>query len=230
MPDTRARFHEDLAALEQQVLDVGDRAERAVAAAVDAFVADDIAAADVVVAMDDEIDRNYLEAHRQWIELVARQNPMGADLRMLSSLLHLLITLERMGDQAVNIATITKATAGLPRSERIVGQIREMGDQVLPMIRTALQAFVRRDPDEARLLPSMDEPIDRLNRNMYREVVDTGSDPALLEWATRMMMVSRALERIGDQAVDIGEQVAFVSTGQLQEFVEEGISNRNGHG
>ena len=55
-------------------------------------------------------------------------------------------------------------------------------------------------------------------------------DPALLEWATRMMMVSRALERIGDQAVDIGEQVAFVTTGQLQEFVEEGISNRNGHG
>ena len=153
MADTRARFHDDLAALEELVLDVGDRAERAVAAAVDAFVADDIAAANVVVAMDDEIDRIYLEAHRQWIEIVARQNPMGADLRMLSSLLHLLITLERMGDQAVNIATITKATAGLPRSERIVGQIREMGDQVLPMIRTALQAFVRRDPDEARLLP-----------------------------------------------------------------------------
>ncbi|HEY7565786.1 MAG TPA: PhoU domain-containing protein, partial [Acidimicrobiia bacterium] len=126
----------------------------------------------------------------------------------------------RMGDQCVNIAKLAQVTFGLPRSDRIVAQIREMGDLVRPMIRTGVEAFVRRDVDEARLLPAMDEPVDRLNRNLYKEVVDCGSDPQLLEWATRMMIVSRALERIGDQVVDVGEQVVYLVTGELQEFGE----------
>jgi phosphate transport system protein len=228
MSDTRARFHDELQTLEQEVLDIADRAEREVALAVEALVDNDLARCDQVVAMDEELDRVYLDAHNHWINIVARQGPMGADLRLLSSLLHLLITLERMGDQAVNIVTITRATHDLPRSDKIVGQIREMGDLVLPMIRSAMQSFVRRDPDEARLLPAMDEPIDQLNRNMYRTVVECADDPLQLEWATRMMMVSRALERVGDQAVDVGEQVAFLTTGELQEFVEEGIASRHG--
>jgi phosphate transport system protein len=105
-----------------------------------------------------------------------------------------------------------------------------MGDLVRPMIRTGVEALVRRDLDEARLLPAMDEPIDRLNRNMYKEVVDCGSDPGMLEWATRMMIVSRAIERIGDQVVDIAEQTAFLLTGEMMEFNEEGIaaSDRSG--
>ncbi|HEX5671753.1 MAG TPA: PhoU domain-containing protein, partial [Acidimicrobiia bacterium] len=131
---------------------------------------------------------------------------------------------ERMGDQCVNIAKMAQVTFGLPRSERIIAQIREMGDLVRQMIRTGVEALVRRDIDEARLLPAMDEPVDRLNRNMYREVVECGPDPSLLEWATRMMMVSRALERIGDQVVDIAEQTAFLLTGEMMEFNENGIS------
>jgi phosphate transport system protein len=67
----------------------------------------------------------------------------------------------------------------------------------------------------------MDEPVDRLNRNMYKEVVDCGPDPALLEWATRMMLVARALERVGDQVVDIAEQTAFLLTGEMMEFNED---------
>jgi phosphate transport system protein len=105
-----------------------------------------------------------------------------------------------------------------------------MGDLVRPMIRTGVEALVRRDLEEARLLPAMDEPVDRLNRNMYKEVVDCGPDPAMLEWATRMMMVSRALERIGDQVVDIAEQTAFLLTGEMMEFGEEVIPARTEDG
>jgi phosphate transport system protein len=129
-----------------------------------------------------------------------------------------------MGDQCVNIAKIAQFNEGLPRVERICEQIREMGDLVRPMVRTAIEAYVRGDVDEARLLPAMDQPVDRLNANMYKETVAVGNNPQLLEWATKMLMVSRALERIGDQAVDFGEQTAYLITGQRAEFDEEGMA------
>lgn len=218
MVDQRSHFHTELEALEQTMLDVADRAERMVAMAVEALARPDLALATTVMHEDLEIDRIYLDTHKRWMNLMARQNPVGGDLRLMSSLLHLNTTLERMGDQCVNISKIAQVTEGLPRSERIIAEIREMGDLVRPMVRLAAQAFVRRDVQEARLLPAMDEPVDRINRNMYREVVACGPDPELLEWATHMMMVSRALERIGDQAVDIAEQVLFLVTGEFQEF------------
>lgn len=222
MSDSRRHFHQELAALEQSLLNVADQAEQMVGMAVDAVCLPDMELAARVVALDAQIDRVYLDVHNRWIQLMALQQPMASDLRMMSVLLHLNVTLERMGDQCVNIAKLAQVTFGLPRSDQIIAQIREMGDLVRPMIRTGIEAFVRRDIDEARLLPAMDEPVDRLNRNLYKEVVECGSDPQLLEWATRMMIVSRALERIGDQVVDVGEQVVFLLTGELQEF-EDGF-------
>jgi phosphate transport system protein len=218
MVDQRSHFHTELESLERTMLEVADRAERMVGMAVDALALPDLALATRVMQDDLEIDRVYLETHKRWMALMARQNPVGGDLRLMSALLHLNTTLERMGDQCVNIAKLAQLTDGLPRSDRIIAQIREMGDLVRPMVRLAAQAFIRRDVDEARLLPAMDEPVDRINRNMYREVVACGTDPGLLEWATHVMMASRALERIGDQAVDIAEQVMFLVTGEFQEF------------
>lgn len=222
MSDVRLHFHQELAALEHSLLNVADQCEQMVAMAVDAVTLPDMELAAHVIALDNQVDRTYLDVHNRWISLMALQQPMAGDLRMMSVLLHLNVTLERMGDQCVNIAKLAQVTFGLPRSDRIIAQIREMGDLVRPMIRTGIEAFVRRDIDEARLLPAMDEPIDRLNRNLYKEVVECGSDPQLLEWATRMMIVSRALERIGDQVVDMGEQVVFLLTGELLEF-EDGF-------
>jgi phosphate transport system protein len=224
--DQRSHFHNELEALEQVMLDIADRADGMVAFAVEALVTQDLALAAEVVARDDEIDRRHSDVHGRWINLMARQQPMGSDLRLMSAVLHLNMTLERTGDQCVNIAKLAHLTQGLPMSDRIVEQIREMSDLVRPMIRTAAEAFVRRDADEARLLPAMDEPVDRINRNMYREVVACGPDARLLEWATHMMMAARALERIGDQAVDIGEQVVFLVTGDLHDFNEEAFAHR----
>lgn len=226
MSDMRSHFHQEMADLEQTLLNVADQAEQMVGMAVNAVTIPNMELAARVVALDNQIDQTYLNVHNRWMALMALQQPMAGDLRMMSVLLHLNTTLERMGDQCVNIAKMAQVTYGLPRSERIVAQIREMGDLVRPMIRTGIEALVRRDLDEARLLPAMDEPVDRLNRNMYKEVVECGNDPAVLEWATRMMMVSRALERIGDQVVDIAEQTAFLLTGEMMEFDETGIDVR----
>jgi phosphate transport system protein len=222
MSDTRGHFHSDLQALEQNILDIAERCVSMTSMAMEAVLKPDLAMAERVAAEDAFVDELYLSTHNRWIHTMARQGPMGSDLRLMSVLLHLNTTLERTGDQCVNIAKMAQVTRDLPRSERILGMLREMGDLVTPMLRTAVESFVRRDVDEARLLPDMDEPIDRLNRNMYREVVACGSEPELLEWATRMMMVARALERIGDQAVDIGEQVVFLVTGEFLEFTDDG--------
>ncbi|MEX0757194.1 MAG: phosphate signaling complex protein PhoU [Acidimicrobiia bacterium] len=223
MTDQRSYFHSELDRLTDAVLSIAGRAQRMTEMAVDAVCEPNLELAAAVVAEDDVLDAEYHATHDSWVNLMARQQPMGGDLRLMSVLLHLNITLERTGDQCVNIAKMAQVTDGLPRADRIVSQIREMGDLVRPMIRTAVESFVRRDPDEARLLPAMDEPIDRINRNMYREVVSCGDSPKLLEWATRMMMVSRALERIGDQAVDVGEQVVFLVSGEFQEFSDGSI-------
>ncbi len=220
MSEMRTHFHQEMTELEQTLLGIADQAEQMVRMAVDAVCIPNMELAAQVVALDNQIDQTYLSVHNRWMALMALQQPMASDLRMMSVLLHLNTTLERMGDQCVNIAKMAQVTYGLPRSDRIVAQIREMGDLVRPMIRTGVEALVRRDLDEARLLPAMDEPVDRLNRNMYKEVVECGGDHATLEWATRMMMVSRALERIGDQVVDIAEQTAFLLTGEMAEFTQ----------
>jgi phosphate transport system protein len=129
-----------------------------------------------------------------------------------------------MGDQCVNIAKVTRLNEGLPRVERMVEQIREMGDLARPMIRTAIEAYVRHDLEEARLLPAMDQPVDRLNANMYKEILAVGNNPQMLEWASKILMVARALERIGDQAVDFAEQTAYLITGERAEFVKMGLA------
>lgn len=226
MVDQRSHFHQELDELEHTLLDIADRAEGMVGLAVDALLDQDLDAAEAVIGRDNEIDRLHAGVHGRWINLMARQQPMGSDLRLMSALLHLNVTLERTGDQCVNIAKLAHLTNGLPTKASITEQIREMADLVRPMVRTASQAFVRRDADEARLLPAMDEPVDRINRQMYREVVGCAPDERLIEWATHVMMAARALERIGDQAVDIGEQVIFLVSGEFTDFNEDSFESR----
>jgi phosphate transport system protein len=222
--DTNVHFHQELDELERKVLSMVDRAEQMIELAVEAVTKDDTGLAQQVIDADMGIDETYFEVHRDWTSLMARHQPLGSDLRRMTILIQLNVTFERMGDQCVNIAKIAQFNEGLPRVERICEQIREMGDLVRPMVRTALEAYVRGDVDEARLLPAMDHPVDRLNANMYKETVAVRDNPELLEWATKMLMVSRALERIGDQAVDFAEQTAYLITGERAEFDEDGLA------
>ena len=224
----RRHFHEELESLELDVLGIGELAEQALGRAIDALESRDRAATDAVVAGDDEIDKRYLDVERRWLELLALQTPVASDLRLLSALIHINLHLERIGDMAVNIAKIAAITRELPGNQTILTHLREMADVVRPMIRTSLEAFARRDLALAQALPAMDDPVDRLNRNMYREVAGCAGEPEMLEWAIRMMVVSRQLERVGDHAVDIAEQVAFLLTGEFQEFSDASEGETDG--
>ena len=219
MTDQRPDFHAALNSLEETTMSMAEKVEGMVDMAVRALVNSDQRLVTQVIESDDVVDEIYMEIRARWMHIMARQQPMGRDLRMMAAILEMNNTLERMGDQSVNIAKIARATAGLPREETILAKVQEMADLLKPMIRTAIDAFVRRDAEECRLLPAMDVPVDVLNRSMWKHVVACGHNPELLEWATRMVLVSRALERVGDQAVDIGEQVAFLMTGDHQEFL-----------
>jgi phosphate transport system protein len=230
MHETRKRFHDELAALESEILGLGERAALAVANAVDSLVSKDAGLAEQVISQDDDLDATYLDIEQRILSLLATQTPVASDLRLVSAILHANLHLERVGDQAVNIAKIAKLTVDLPTSNTVVTHLQEMGDVVGTMLRTAMDAFARRDSSLAEQLQTMDEPVDRLNRNMYREVIDLASDPQALEWGIRMDMVSRQLERVGDHAVDIGELVAFLVTGQFREFTDASHPELASHG
>ncbi len=216
----RPHFHEELERMELELLTLGELAGTAVRLAVDAVMNHDDAMAEAVIEGDDEIDRIYLELDQGMLALLALQAPVAADLRLVSVIMHSSLHLERVGDQAVNIAKVYLVTSDLPSQATIVQQIGEMGDIVVEMVRTAMDAFRRRDLDLCTKLPAMDDPVDRLNRNMHFEVAKLADDPQALDWGMHMNLAARALERVGDNAVDIGEQVAFLLTGEFREFTD----------
>lgn len=220
MTEFRSLFHSELNQLEVLLLDMSELAEDQIDNAVEALLQGDAELAHRVVVGDREIDRLYLEVERRWHEVMARQTPVASDLRLMSLILQAGHSLERMGDQASNIAKIVEATSTLPANRTILLHIREMRSIVVPMVETAMEALVKRDLNLALRLPELDDPADWLNRNMWKEVAACASNPEMLEWAIQMMLVSRALERVGDRAVDIGEQVAFLLTGEQHEFPE----------
>lgn len=218
MQTARHKFHEELEWLQTEMVTLADLAERAVSDAFESILHRDLQLADRVIAGDDEVDAHYLEVERRVFDLLARQTPVASDLRLVTAVLHINLHLERVADMGVNIAKIAKVTMGWPSNETVLLHLQEMADVAGTMLRTAIEAFVRRDLKLCRALPKMDDPVDRLNRGMYREVAALASDPRMLEWGIHMNVVSRQLERVADHAVDIGEQVAFLLTGVFQEF------------
>jgi phosphate transport system protein len=191
---------------------------RSLRAAVEALVTRDVELADEVIAFDDDVDEIYLRTEHEIEELLARQTPVASDLRLVLSILHSNLHLERMGDLCTTMAKLTRLSASLPADELLLDGFREMGARGEEMIRVALEAFHRRDARLAESLLSLDELIDRSNRRVVRRLVELGSEN--LEWGLRMIVASRCLERLGDHAVDIGEQAAFLATGEFREFTD----------
>ena len=220
MHEIRRRFHEELRALEDEVQQTGTQAQLLLERALQALAHSDPAVCDEVIRGDDEVDQLYLDVERRILHLFALQTPVASDLRLLTALLHINLHLERIADQAVNLAKITKLANGLPPDPTVLQHLAEMGALALGMVGAAMHALARRDLELARKLPELDDPIDRLNRGMLRQVLGVSDDKQMLEWGIRMYVVSRQLERVGDNAVDIGEQVAFLVTGEFHEFTD----------
>jgi len=218
MASTRQSFQQQLDAVEEELQNHGRLVLRALDRSVQALLAGDEQLADRVIAGDDENDASYLKIEDEVERLLALQTPLATDLRLILTILHVNLHLERMADYCVTIAKLTKLASGLAPDAALVEGFQEMGARAEEMIRVALDSFARRDLAGAEGLVELDELIDRANRRVVQNVLDLGADPALREWGLRMMIVSRALERLGDHAVDIGEQTAYLVTGELREF------------
>jgi|SRR5207302_6642062 len=215
----RKSFHEQLGEAEARVVDATGLVLRQLDLTLRTLETKDLALADVVISGDEAVDQAYMDIEKGILTLLATQAPVASDLRLVSAMLHINIHLERMADLCTNIAKLVKLTADLPFFADIVQELVEMGRQAHKMIDTSIQAFVRRDLELALSLPELDEYIDRLNRNLFKKVAQRfAGDEEEVEWGSRMVLVSRQLERMGDHAVDIGEQVAFMITGEFREF------------
>jgi phosphate transport system protein len=219
----RIHFQQELLRLEEQALGGLDMVVGLLDEALEALERYDAELAAIVVADDDRIDGRYLEVHQGVLSLLARQAPVAGDLRLVAALLHLVKHLERIGDQCTNIAKMVPLLGHKPPTDsQITERIRAMGAQARSQVRQARQSFALRDPELALDLSRQDDTIDCLNREIFRRAIEIGGEDAdMREWAMSMVLVSRALERIGDNAVDIGEQTVFVVTGLFRELGEE---------
>jgi phosphate transport system protein len=217
---TRESFHEALQRTELELLTLGELAGTAIQRSVQALVNHDDGLAERVIAEDDEIDELYLRIDSGTLSLLALQSPVAADLRLISAILHSCLHLERVGDQAVNVAKLYFATRDLPGSATMRTLIDEMGERVVMMMRTVMDAFAKRDLELCLQLPELDDVVDRLNRSSHLEALKLAEDPRALDWGLHMNLASRALERAGDNAVDIAEQVGYLVTGEFREYTD----------
>ncbi|MBW8059932.1 MAG: phosphate signaling complex protein PhoU [Solirubrobacterales bacterium] len=215
----RVQYQEELEQLEASALGGLDLVSAALERTLEAIERQDVELAQRVVVDDDRIDGRYLEVHQGLIALLATQSPVATDLRLIAALLHVLKNVERMGDQCVNICKMIPLTGNEPPAdEEMVKRILAMGKQACVLIEQAKRAFEGRNVEMARDLVRQDDVVDNLNRECFHVALAIGDDADKREWAMTMLLAARAIERIGDNAVDIGEQVAFVVTGLFREF------------
>jgi phosphate transport system protein len=219
MPEVRVEYQQELQNLEASALGGLDLVTSSLSRTLEVIEHQDIELAQIVVADDDRIDGRYLEVHQALITLLATQSPVATDLRLIAALLHVLKNIERMGDQCVNICKVIPMTGHTPPADgEMVKLIVTMGTHSKSLISQAKRAFEERNVEMARDLVVRDDVVDELNRDCFRLALAIGDDADRREWAMTMMLTARAIERIADNAVDIGEQVAFVVTGLFREF------------
>ena len=225
MEESRHQFRQTLRELEQQTLGGLDLVILQIDRALESLSYQDIELAAMVVADDDRIDGRYLEVHQAILSLLARQAPVAGDLRIVAALLHILRCIERMGDQCVNIAKLVPLSGfESPKDKDILDLLERMGQLARSQVAEAKEALARRNEDMARDLLRQDSEINRLNRQIFRRAVEVGDNIEMREWAMFMILVARCLERIGDNTVDIAEQVVFVVTGLFREFADASTS------
>jgi phosphate transport system protein len=220
--EVRFEFHEQLRELEQEALSTVDLAGGALDHAIEAVLNRDTELAVMVIEGDDRIDGRYLDVHQGILSLLARQSPVASDLRLVAALLHTIMHIERIGDLAVNIAKMVPLMGEAPADiGEIMAKLEAAGSQARDQLKQAQLAFEQRNLKLAENLVSQDDVIDSLNRQIFQEAIEAGgSEPQSREWAALVMLIARYIERIGDHTVDIGEQIAFVISGEFREFTD----------
>ncbi len=222
----RVGFHEELENAETRLLTEGGLVRTQLVTVVEALLDRNLETARVVIQGDDRIDDLYLETQARILNLLALQAPVAADLRLVSAILHSNMHIERMGDLCVNIAKFVLNRHPYPSDSAMTARLNEMGQRAAEMLDTALSAFVQRSVELAEQLTFKDDSLDRLNKGMLGDLKKYAGDEQAFEWATNLVLVARYLERFGDHAVDVGEQIAFLATGVFREFTDASRSEK----
>jgi phosphate transport system protein len=203
-------FQEELEALQSRLLEMGGLAEERVSAAVHSLVSRDVDAIEHVLYGDEPINALHVEIDNRCFKLLALHQPMATDLRAIVAAVKINTDLERVGDLAVNIAEAAKRYAVHPPVKKLI-DIPQMGDIAQEMLHDALDAFVRRDTKLAQQVLNEDDRLDGLKTQIFRELLDYMlKDLTTVEPALDLILVSRHLERIGDHATNIAEDVIFM--------------------
>ncbi len=209
------RFDEQIAQLQQELLLMSGRTEAIVRKAVESLMRRDPVLADEVVADDKVIDRMEIDIEERCVQLLALQQPLARGLRLITAALKISNDLERVGDHAVNIAESSKHLAG-KAPVRPLANLQELADKAVSMLRDAIDTFVREDPEEARRLVRRDDEVDALHRQLFAELMSRMiSDPQQVERCMTMVLVGRNLERIGDLATNVAEEVVFIAEARI---------------
>ena len=216
----RINFEEELGRAESALIAQGELVKRQLERVLEALDDQDVSKAGQVIANDDRVDDIYLATQARVLNVLALQAPVAGDLRLVSAILHSNMHLERMGDLCVNIAKFVQNQLPYPAGSPMTRRLEDMGTRAADMLVTALHAFTERSAHLAEDLPTKDDALDRLNRGMLEDLKDYAGDEESFEWAINLILVARYLERFGDHAVDIGEQISFLVTGVFREFTD----------
>jgi phosphate transport system protein len=214
----RINFHEELETAQRGLLAEGRLVRDQLQTIMRALAERDVDLAQQVLADDDRVDDIYLATDTRILNLLALQAPVAGDLRLVSAILHSNLHLERMGDLCVNVAKFVLNKEPYPGESPMLTRLEEMGARAAEMLELAMSAFAQRSAELAEELPDRDNALDRLNRGMLDDLKAYVNDEQSFEWASKLILVARYLERFGDHAVDIGEQVSFLVTGVFREF------------
>lgn len=213
---SRQQYHDDLEALHARLLEMGSLVEQVVAKSVESLAGLDVKTAQSVIDTDDTLDAMEMEIEQRCIRLIALQQPMAADLRLLATILKVVTDLERMADNAVNISEITLRIAGQQLVKPLV-DIPKMAALAVTMVHDALNALIQRDETLARDVCERDDAVDDMYAALFEELVDmmkSDTDPIRVSQCANLMFTARFLERIADHATNIGERVVYLVSGE----------------
>lgn len=218
MIELRTAFHERLRELQDEVLIMGSMVEEAIGRSVEALKNRDLQLAEQVIENDQKINQRRFEIEESCITMIATQQPMASDLRIIITVLNLITELERMGDYAEGIARIALMIGDEPPLKPLI-DIPRMAEKARDMLRRSLETFINRDSEEAMRITAEDDEVDNLYHQVFRELLlFMMEDPRTITRATRLLWVAHNLERIADRATNICERVGFTVTGKMVEI------------
>jgi phosphate transport system protein len=216
--EIRSAFHKGLREIQDDVLVMGSMVGKAILHSIEALKNRDLALAQQIITDDQKINNKRFETEEKCIQLIATQQPMASDLRIIVAVLNIIAEVERIGDYAEGIAKITIIIGDEPPLKPLI-DIPRMAEQTVDMLRRSLDAFVNRDADSARKIATEDDLVDNLYNQVFRELlVFMMEDPRTVTRATRLIWVAHDLERGADRVTNICERVVFVVTGKMEEI------------